>query len=730
MKADSFRSIPPGRKQLLITLAAAAGMAVSAIGGDVVKTNLFALTLEQLMALEIAAVTATRVATPVVELPADVTTLSRARFAPYTRNIIDALAPVPGIKLNSRQDDHLFLSGMEIRGFTANDTSGNNALILLDGIPQHRLSFGGAYAGGLPFDAVSNLELVKGPLGSLYGRGALAGALQLFTDPGTRDWRMSGGGLFEGTTETYRGALNVSGPVPGTASGTFSLFANQKTEGGWQPRTDSEKQDVYLHVRQPVTDDDTVSITVGAMDGSENVVSPVLIDKSGHRLPGIARDANLAVPGQNSLDLEESRLSASWAHAFDDTLQSTLAIAYWRGDTYWRTGRPDDGPAKGTVVNRPVSNRDWNEDSFLGQGELQKRTEWTEWLTAVFTAGGSAERLTWENTTQRIRGPNNSFAEGMPLDLGSSSAPTPAPSTWVYEAPTSRNTDETDYGAFLRAEFDLMKRVVLHGGIRYDTYERSQKNLTSGQESTVSDNAVSPMAGLLWRTFRSGDDQVNTYVNWGRGFSPVFRGVTSTEILELNPETSESIEAGVKTVAWSQRLEATLAAYRIERQDLVALDPTTRVYRNSGMWCVKGIEAGITLRPLREVELYGNYTYRQPDDSEDQANPAFAGNDIAFVPRTLAKAGIGWSPVESVRTDFAGRYVGASYADMANTIRLPAYVVLDASVSYRWRNLRISVFGRNLLDKEYFADEFQGVVNGAAFEGTPRTFGVAVEASL
>jgi outer membrane receptor protein involved in Fe transport len=129
MKADSFRSIPPGRKQLLITLAGAAGMAVAAIGGDVVKTNLFALSLEQLMALEIAAVTATRVATPVVELPADVTTLSRASFAPYTRNITDALAPVPGIKLNSRQDDHLFLSGMEIRGFTANDTSGNNALI-------------------------------------------------------------------------------------------------------------------------------------------------------------------------------------------------------------------------------------------------------------------------------------------------------------------------------------------------------------------------------------------------------------------------------------------------------------------------------------------------------------------------------------------------------------------------------------------------------------------------
>jgi iron complex outermembrane receptor protein len=180
---------------------------------------------------------------------------------------------------------------------------------------------------------------------------------------------------------------------------------------------------------------------------------------------------------------------------------------------------------------------------------------------------------------------------------------------------------------------------------------------------------------------------------------------------------------------WNERLEGTLALYQIERQDVVGT-PVPGVLQNTGNWRARGVESSLRLRPVTWVELYASYTYREPLISQDRVTPANEGNDIAFIPRHLAKAGIGWLPTKALRLDVTGRYVGESFADPANTIRLPDYMLIEAAISYQWKNLNVAVFATNLLDEEYYADVFSSgtVVNGSAFEGTPRTFGVRVKA--
>jgi outer membrane receptor protein involved in Fe transport len=680
------------------------------------------LSLEDLMNLDVTAVTATRVATRAVDLPADNLTVFTQDFTAWSRNAVDALAAAPGIKVNTRQADHLYVMGLEVRGLTANETSGNNVLVLLDGIPQRRLSYGGPYSGALPFDAVSRLELVKGPLGSLYGRGALAGALQLFTDSGQREWQVTTASRFEDSTDLLRGALRVGGPLSCVEGGTFGLTIGAKQADGWQPRTASQKRDAYVHVRCPVTSADTVSVVAGFIEGAEEQVAPVPIDRNGRRLAGVSRDENLAVPGQNALDVEEYRVGANWEHRFDETLRTTLALAYWHGDTYWHVGRPADAPATGTVLSRPASLLDWEDDSLLAQGEVQKSVEWRDWLTCAFTVGASFERLTWENVTRRIRASTATFATGIPLDL--TTRIEPDPSTWVVEDATSRDTEETDSGGFVRTQFEVGKRVILHGGVRYDGYTREQENRTTGNKSSVSEDATCPMAGIVVRVLQRENDAVNGYFTWGRGFSPVFRAVGTTEITDLEPETSESFEAGVKSLLWGERFEGTLALYQLERQDVVA--NVGGVWRNSGEWLIQGVETGLRYRPIPRVDLYASYAYREPKIANDPVTPANEGNDLAFVSRLLAKAGVAWRPTDALRLDLAGRLVSRAFADAANAVRLPEYWLLDMSVAHRWKSLDTAIFVSNVLDEEYYSDVLSGVVNGSAFEGPPRTFGVRI----
>lgn len=669
-------------------------------------------------------VTASRVGSEVINLPVSALVLRPDEMAPQTNFVVDALNPVVGIRVDGRPAENLF-GGFEIRGLGTNDTSGTNALIMLDGIPQRRLSFGGPYLGTLPYAAVDRMELVKGPLGSIYGRGALAGALQLFTNPGTEEWHLNTTSSYRSDLESYYGSVQATGPIKGIEGGTMSFTASGKDAQGWQPNTQSDMQDYYLHLHLPLGQDDTLTLTAGWHDGRDDNASPVPIDAYGNRIL-VPHGANLSVPDHNFMDMQEFRASAAWQHRFDDTLRSNVSIGYWNGNTEMFLGRPSDAPAPGsTVVNRLAQERKWKEDSWIGQMELQKEIDLGGSVKATLTAGGSLEYLTWDNTTRSVRIPTSTFAQGIPLDLANWIEPDP--STYIYGPWGTRETTEADYGGFVRSQFDFGSAVTAFAGLRYDGYRRHQENVGTGARSNVDDSAYSPSAGILWHAYQSGGTTINPYFSWGRGFAPVFRAVGSTEIVQISPETSESFELGVKSEFLDGKVTAEANVYQLERQDVVAYDPVTASYGNFGTWRTRGVETAVGWSPMECLRCYANYTYRQPIVDEDPTNPATVGKDVAMVPRNIAKMGVEFKPAEAWTVGLEGGYYDDSYVTVINNVKAPDYFLLDAHVSYQWTNYKITGFVTNLLDEEYASSYFANV-NGAVFEGLPRGFGVKLEA--
>jgi len=670
-------------------------------------------------------VTATRVSEEAINLPVSVEVLNREDFAPQIRYAVDALEPLVGIRTDNRPGETLF-SGFEIRGLATNDTSGSNALTLVDGIPQRRLSFGGPYFGTLPFAAVDRMELVKGPIGSIYGRGALAGALQLFTNPGTPEWQVNTSASYRSDLESFFGSVQATGPLAGIPGGTMSFTASGKEAQGWQPRTESQMQNYHLHFFIPIGEDDTLRVTAGWHDGRDNNASPVPISANGERLLG--RGANLSIPDRNYLDMQEFRASAAWEHQFDETFQSTLSIGYWSGDTEMFLGRPTDGLAPGsTVLNRLTQERFWEEDSLIGQLELQKTVDLGGDVEAVFTAGSSVEYLTWDNTSRGVRLPGTTFGQGVPLDLATMAEPDP--STYIFGPWGTRDTWEVNYGGFARSQIDFGDEVTAFAGIRYDTYKRHQENLNSGARSTVSDSAFSPSVGVLWHAWDSDGITVNPYFSWGRSFAPIFRAVGNTEILEIDPERSESFEAGVKTEFDDGKIQFEAAVYQIERQDIVAMNPVTTNFGNFGTWRIRGVEGSVAWQPVEALRCYANYTYRQPIVQDNPADAATNGTDIPMVPRSIAKIGFEYTASDRWSFGGGGAYFGDSFNTRLNTVEVPDYFLVDAHVSYQWENYQITAFVTNLLDQEY-ASSFFANNNGAAFEGLPRGFGLRFEASF
>ncbi len=128
-------------------------------------------------------VTATRVPTPVEDIPAGVTVITREEIQLRGYNTLpEALAAVPGIRV-AQSGGPGGNASIFVRG-----TNSNQVLVLRDGMPINDGSDpGSAFNFGVDTLAdVQRIEIVRGPMASLYGSGAIGGVINLITLQGSQ----------------------------------------------------------------------------------------------------------------------------------------------------------------------------------------------------------------------------------------------------------------------------------------------------------------------------------------------------------------------------------------------------------------------------------------------------------------------------------------------------------------------------------------------------------------
>ncbi len=113
-----------------------------------------------------------------------------------------------------------------IRGINTGRDAETNFALVVDGVLQTNPNALNQELAGL-----TQIEVLKGPQGALYGRNALAGAIIMTTrKPGEEAAFEVGAGY--GNYSTYKGNLYMSGPLGGTARGSLSAYTH-KTDGQW-----------------------------------------------------------------------------------------------------------------------------------------------------------------------------------------------------------------------------------------------------------------------------------------------------------------------------------------------------------------------------------------------------------------------------------------------------------------------------------------------------------------
>ncbi|HSX71788.1 MAG TPA: TonB-dependent receptor, partial [Pseudomonas sp.] len=128
-----------------------------------------------------------------IEAPASITVIGKEQLeGKYYRDVTDALQDIPGVSIEGGAGGKLESTSINIRGLGEQYT-----MFLVDGKPlgasgeAYYNGFGSATQFGWlpPMSAIERIEVIRGPMSSLYGSSALAGVINVITKKATsRDW--------------------------------------------------------------------------------------------------------------------------------------------------------------------------------------------------------------------------------------------------------------------------------------------------------------------------------------------------------------------------------------------------------------------------------------------------------------------------------------------------------------------------------------------------------------
>lgn len=190
-------------------------------------------------------VTATRTPVRVSEVIAETTVIDRAALDRIEgRTLVEVLSQAPGIQFSSNggpgKSSSLFVRGLEAR----------HVLLLVDGVRVGSATLNTASFDNLPLDLIDHIEIVRGPLTSLYGSNAMGGVIQIFTrrgQPGpTGNARASGGsrgyGLESGGVGFGAEGFDVAAQVQHQQTSGFSATNPAVQFGSYNADNDGFRQ--------------------------------------------------------------------------------------------------------------------------------------------------------------------------------------------------------------------------------------------------------------------------------------------------------------------------------------------------------------------------------------------------------------------------------------------------------------------------------------------------------
>lgn len=658
-------------------------------------------------------VTASRRAESVQKTPTAVSAFGGEKLQDqHLTSLSDIVSISPSIAISNLATN----SNITIRGI-------GNTSYVAGADPAVALHFDGIYLAqpGLALNTfldVNRVEVLRGPQGTLFGRNATGGAINIIPNQPTEDLH-AGFNMSAGLDPVLlRSSAFVSGPITedGTLLGRISVQQNHN--GGHSKLLDATQANGLNNLsNNPAGPRQIDGLTTYSARGqlawapSSQFKLRLLLEYQGQNDDGPAV-YNVGSPDPAQVPLPRSIANSSFGNI--DKREVYANVGQRKLDNYlasltadWDLGY---GNLKGLIsYNRT---RQFTQQDGDGSPVAFTHTEFTGHAHQTFS------ELIYSSPSEQpfsfILGANH-FREKffqlirvpiLELDLGGGNFFGPLA---VINGGTVWTTS---YAGFAQAQYKFDFGLKLFGGARYSHDEKRDSEINNFKPPFAARQGPKTWSKVTYEAGVSYDlaARITAYAKYATGYKGGGYSVASFQT-PFNPETNENIEAGLKGVYFNGLLTANLAAFHTVYNDLQVnqVVGVSNGITNAAKAKMDGVEAEITLKPAQRLRLdfSGSYLnarfvkFLTTDSARPNTLPdceivngttvcgiELAGNMLPNAPKYKASIGAYYDiPAASGTITLGGRYDYASKRYF-NEFNLPVVLQsatgrLDLNATYK-----------------------------------------------
>ncbi len=651
------------------------------------------------------------------EIPAAITGLSSRLIED---NQIQSLEDVATFAPNFMMLDYgtKLMAPVYIRGVGSKKTTVSPSVgLYVDGIPYYDNS-----ALSFDFYDLAKIEILRGPQGTLYGRNCIGGLINIKTL----------------SPMDYQGTnITLSGEQYGIYNATVSHYGKANERFAYSLSANYHHQDGYFENKGDSTQADEMNSY-----GLRNR----LIFK-----------ANEKLSFENIFSLENSKQSGYPYAAYVDSTESLGDVCYNRESGYDRLLINDGLNIKYDeekwALNTTLAYQNVNDNQkidqdfkvkdyyFVEQNQTQnllslesvahsKDNKKYNWICGIY----AMQHFIDKDVTVNYYPPINNLSSIL-KDIS-------------YKEYDQTNTSA---GIFHQSKYSPVENLFIEAGIRIN-YERSKLdyleeityqdvNTTKADTafSALNEFIVLPKIAISYRF-----PQTTLYASYSTGYKP--GGFNSTfekeDQIKFTKESSDNYEIGFKKDLFDGILYSDFCFFysEIRGQQIarsLVLQKGTYI-ENSGKSRNKGVEFSLKLMPVNGFEASVNYGYTKSKIVKYTKNDTtdYSGNITPFVPdhtlnitvaQTINTNNITF--LDNIRFQLNLQEIGSIYWNLENEKKQDNYSLINAMVSFRYKGIKLDLWGKNLFDTQYNAYMFKSS-GWYGQKGLAQRFGATLEIEI
>lgn len=530
---------------------------------------------------------------------------------------------------------------------------------------------------------VESVEVLKGPSSVTHGRSDGGGMINRTSKQPTGE-RIASAKVIVGTDALYRSELDLGNRLSDTLD--YRLTMAVEDSESFRDFVTSKRYSINPSARWQVSDHTSVLAQLEYLNQER---TPDRGIPSVNGAPAPVDISNYYGENYDFSDNEVANLRLVMDHAFSDSLALKSALIVSSAELDAINTRPN-GLADAEHVKRR---------SFLFP---QKQTNymWVNDLTWNVQVGDVAhEIVTGVELSQQQR---DLWVDSVYIENANIQTPAFTFPAVTFDTPyIDHRFKSVNKAAYVQDLMRFSDQWQLLAGVRYDYSEQKQTNNLTGAEIKRTDESVNPRLGLVYQP----NTQTMFYASGAQSYRPISHKLFEFRDYNWDQEPQESVqfELGMKQRLFDDSGSLNIALFDLTKENVATADPSNEFkFLQTGEQRSRGVELDFVAQLSPAWQLYANATVMNSEVTAD--NTFDVGNRLERAAER--SAGI-WSDYRFNNGVVAGLgafYVGDRYADLNNSVRIPAYTRIDASVGYVTADYELRLNIENLTDKRYYAE--------------------------